>query len=177
MNKSVLILALFLTGCYSKGDFQASKVLDEKENVQSDLLIENEVLGTFETSVVGIQDGDTIELRLVYDGKKARDRRGKNLRIRFAHINCPERGKPYYKAAKIFTSDYCFGKEVKIIHSNEFDRYGRLIGEVILPDGQNLNKMLVINGLAVHFKKYSDSKEYAALEDKAKLLGIGIWGE
>jgi endonuclease YncB( thermonuclease family) len=62
------------------------------------------------------------------------------------------------------------------VHDNEFDRYGRLIGEVFLPDGKNLNKMLVQAGLAVHFKKYSDSEEYAQLEIIAQKERRGIWG-
>lgn len=177
MNKFVYAILILISGCYSNGDFNNSNTETPSQENQVSELIDDEVLGEIETSVVGIQDGDTIELRLVYNGKDAKERRGKNLRIRFAHIDCPERGQPFYKVAKVFTSDYCFGKEVKIIHDNEFDRYGRLVGEVILPDGENLNKLLVMYGLATHYKKYSDSEEYAKLEDDAKLEGVGIWGQ
>jgi micrococcal nuclease len=138
---------------------------------ENDTTFRNETV----SSVVAIQDGDTIELRLVYYGKEARNRDGKNLRIRLAHIDCNERGQPFYKVAKDFTSDRCFGKEVKIIHENEFDRYGRLIGEVILPDGTNLNQELVKAGLARHYKKYSHNEKYALLEEKARARRIGIW--
>ena len=37
-------------------------------------------LGEVKSVVVGIQDGDTIELRMVYNGENARNRKGKNLR-------------------------------------------------------------------------------------------------
>lgn len=125
--------------------------------------------------VIGIQDGDTIELRFIFDGKKAGLRKGMPLRIRLMHVNCPERGKPYYKVAKQFTSEKCFRKNVQIRHAGSFDRYGRLIGEVVLPDGKVLNKELVKVGYAVHFKKYSTSTEYANLEMEAQKKKIGIW--
>lgn len=128
-----------------------------------------------QSEVVGIQDGDTITLRIVSNNKNAGRRQGQNLRIRLAHVNCPEKGKPYYQEAKKFTSDMCFRKNVKIIHNHEFDRYGRLIGEVVLPNGKILNQELVKAGLAVHFKKYSSSISYALLEIKAQKAKMGIW--
>ena len=96
-------------------------------------------------------------------------------RIRFLHVNSPERGRPYYKIAKQFASDKCFRKKVRIRHAGNFDKYGRLLGEVVLPDGKILNKELVKEGLAVHFKKYSSSSEYANLEIQAQKKKIGIW--
>jgi micrococcal nuclease len=127
------------------------------------------------SKVVKITDGDTIALRFVFEGEKARQYKGKNLRIRFAHIDTPERGRDYYQVAKKFVIDACAGKEVTIIHDGEFDRYGRLIGEVILPDGRNLNKLEVANGLALHYKKYSNVEDYARLEEEAKKKGLEIW--
>lgn len=129
------------------------------------------------SDVVGIMDGDTIELRMVSNNPKAKTRIGKNLRIRLAHVNCPERGMPFYQNAKRFTSEKCFRKTVKIVHNDEFDRYGRLIGEVILPDGKNLNQELIKAGLATHYKKYSSSWSYARLEVEARVKKIGIWSK
>ena len=53
--------------------------------------------------------------------------------------------------------------------------YGQ--AEVILDDGTNLNKELVKQGLAWHFKKYSEDFEYSELETEAKKNKIGIWSE
>lgn len=125
--------------------------------------------------VIGIQDGDTIEMKFIFDGKKAGLRQGKAIRIRFLHINTPEKGMPFYKVAKQYTSEKSFHKIVQIKHTGEFDRYGRLLGEVILPNGSVLNKELVKKGLAVHFKKYSTSVEYANLEISAQKKKLGIW--
>ncbi|MCF2496326.1 thermonuclease family protein [Dyadobacter chenhuakuii] len=127
--------------------------------------------------VIAIQDGDTIELKFLYAGKKAGQRMGKPIRIRLLHVNCPERGRPYYKVAKQYTSQQCFRKTVQIRHAGNFDKYGRLLGEVVLPNGRILNKELVKAGLAVHFKKYSKSQEYANLEIQAKKQKVGIWSQ
>ncbi|PWJ57549.1 endonuclease YncB(thermonuclease family) [Dyadobacter jejuensis] len=135
----------------------------------------DKVPNPLKAEVIAIQDGDTIELKLIYTGKGAGQRTGKPIRIRFLHINCPERGRPYYNVAKQLVADRCFRQTVEIRHKGEFDRYGRLLGEVVLKNGEVLNKTLVENGLAVHFKKYSSDQEYAALEKKAQQQKIGIW--
>ena len=115
--------------------------------------------------VVGIKDGDTFVL--LKDGQE--------LVIRFEHIDCPEKKQPFGKVAKKFVSDKCFGKFVSLKGSLKPDRYNRIIAEVILEDGVNLNQELIKNGIAWHFKKYSSSTKYAQLEENARKLKIGIW--
>lgn len=144
---------------------------------QQQLRSNSDLPNPLKAEVIAIQDGDTIELKFIYSGKKAGRRMGKPVRIRFLHINCPERKMPFYSNAKQFTSEKCFRKTVSIRHNGEFDKYGRLLGEVVLPDGKVLNKELVKKGLAVHFKKYSKDQEYANLEIAAKKQKIGIWSQ
>lgn len=115
--------------------------------------------------VIGVKDGDTFVL--LKDGQE--------LVIRFEHIDCPEKKQPFGKVAKKFVSDKCFGKYVSLKGSLKPDRYNRIIAEVILEDGTNLNQELIENGLAWHFKKYSSSSKYAQLEENARKLKIGIW--
>jgi len=151
----------------------ASCALASEEGQQS--RSSSDLPNPLKAEVIGIQDGDTIELKFIYSGKRAGRRTGKPVRIRFLHINCPERSMPFYNNAKQFTSEKCFRKMVSIRHKGEFDKYGRLLGEVVLPDGKVLNKELVKKGLAVHFKKYSHDQEYANLEIAAKKQKLGIW--
>lgn len=117
--------------------------------------------------ITGIKDGDTFVLLL--DGKEQV--------VRLAHIDCPEKKQPFGNKAKRFASVCCSGKNVTLIHHHNYDRNKRLIAEVILEDGRNLNKELVKNGLAWHFKKYSRSAEYAALETAARLQKKGLWAD
>jgi micrococcal nuclease len=125
--------------------------------------------------VVGVADGDTITLRELATDPRAQKYLGKNLRIRLQHVDCPEKGEPFYQVAKQYTAQLCFQKKVSLIHQNRYDRYGRLLAEVILPDGRILNQELVKAGYAKHFKKYSSSAVYAGLEVKARSQRLGIW--
>lgn len=117
--------------------------------------------------VIGIKDGDTFVL--LVDGSP--------LTIRLAHIDSPERGQPFGSKAKQFASELCFGKMVTLVHTKEYDRNKRLIAEVILADGMNVNKELVRQGYACHFKRYSRDMSYDSLEREARAKLAGMWSD
>ena len=140
-----------------------SSCVDSKKNEK----IENKLPLSFEGKVTGIKDGDTY--KVFYNGSEQT--------VRLAHIDCPEKKQPFGSKAKQFASDICFGKNVFVKSEGKKDRYNRIIAEIILEDDTNLNKELVKNGYAWHFKKYSDNQEYAELEIKARNNQVGIWSE
>ncbi len=115
--------------------------------------------------VVAVKDGDTIDVLL----------NGKTQRVRFAHIDCPEKNQPYGTKARQFTSLACFGQTVSLVHTRQYDRNKRLLAEVITATGKNLNKELVKAGLAWHFKKYSTDTTYANLETASRKAKNGLW--
>lgn len=121
---------------------------------------------TFSGKVVAIKDGDTIEV--LHEGKA--------IRVRLAHIDCPEKGQPFGNNAKQFASDLCFDGIVRVEQTDRPDRYGRLIAEVFF-EGECLNKELVRAGLAWHFLKYSNDVEYARLERDARSRKAGLWSD
>lgn len=127
----------------------------------------NNYPSSFYAKVIGIKDGDTIEV--LFDKNP--------IVIRLEHIDCPEKRQPFGNKAKQFASDFCFGKMVTIISKGKKDRYQRLIAEVKNKNGKILNKELVKNGLAMHYKKYSKEKEYDLLEKFAKENKIGLWSQ
>ena len=55
------------------------------------------------------------------------------------------------------------------------DRNGRLLGEVVLPDGRSLNQELVRAGYAWWFRKYSRDVRLARLEEEARQDRRGLW--
>lgn len=116
--------------------------------------------------VIGVKDGDTIEV--YFDGKSET--------IRLLDIDCPEKKQAFGTKAKQFTSDLCFGKEVKIVSNRKRDRYKRLLGTVYIDD-LNLNEELLKAGLAWHFKKYSNKSHYAKLENTARANKSGLWND
>jgi len=121
---------------------------------------------TFSGKVVAIKDGDTIEV--LYAGKA--------IRVRLAHVDCPEKGQPYGSRAKEYASDLCYSRVVKVVHTDKPDRFGRIIAEVFI-DGRCLNKELVRVGLAWHFVKYSSDAGYARLEKDARSRRVGLWSD
>lgn len=117
--------------------------------------------------VIGVKDGDTVEILM--DGKPQV--------VRLSHIDCPEKKQPFGNNAKQFASDLCFGKKVKLSTGWKKDRNKRLLAEIILSNGKNLNKELVKNGFAWHYKKYSKDNSYDDLEKQARNLKLGLWND
>ncbi|MDO4764084.1 MAG: thermonuclease family protein [Flavobacteriaceae bacterium] len=116
--------------------------------------------------ITAVKDGDTF--KVLYQKRE--------ITVRLAHIDCPEKRQAFGTKAKQYASDLCFGRLVGIKHNGKKDRNGRIIGEVFVGN-LNVNQELVKQGLAWHFKKYSKSKEYAQLENSARKRKVGIWSE
>ena len=53
--------------------------------------------------VIGVKDGDT--MAILFENKQ--------IVVRLAHIDTPEKNQPFGLKAKQFASDFCFGKTVK----------------------------------------------------------------
>ncbi len=119
---------------------------------------------TLEGKVVRILDGDTIELLVDKTPH----------RIRFYAIDTPEKNQAFGNNAREFTAEHSFQKDVKVIVRDK-DRYGRIVGEVILPDGRNLNHELLKAGLAWWYRDYSDDPKLLEMELKAREQKIGLW--
>jgi len=111
-----------------------------------------------------VSDGDTIAVM----------RDGAPVKVRLAGIDCPEKAQPWGSKAKQFTAA-AVGNKVVIVKTTGSDRYGRLIGEVITPEGKNLNQELLRAGLAWHYKQYSTDPTLAALETEAREARRGLW--
>jgi micrococcal nuclease len=121
---------------------------------------------TFTGRVIGITDGDT--LRILRGGRPAT--------VRLRGIDAPERGQPYATRAQQYLVGLAFGR-VATVESNASDRYGRLVADVRLPDGQSLNQELVRAGYAWWFRRYSADAALARLEAKARIARRGLWAD
>lgn len=114
--------------------------------------------------MVGVKDGDTIELL----------RNGRKITVRLYGVDTPEKAQAYGQRARQFTAALVFGKHVRLIVHNT-DRYGRTVGTVILPDGSSLNEELVRQGYAWHYKAYAQDRNLANAEADARRLKRGLW--
>jgi len=137
-------------------------------NPLEDSLIPSLKNKTFQAKVIGISDGDTMEV--LYQNNP--------IKIRLAHIDCPEKRakQPFGNNAKKALSDLCFGQMVTV-KADKYDRYKRLIAVVINHKKQVVNQEMIKQGFAWHYKKYSSDSLYANLEATAKRNKIGLWSD
>ena len=125
------------------------------------------VFSEFSGQVVGVIDGDTIDV--LHNGQAER--------IRLNGIDCPERGQAYGKKAKQFTSGLVFGKQVRV-NALKKDRHGRTVADVLLLDGTSVSHELVKAGLAWWYKQYAKHDEtLAQLEGEAREQKRGLWAD
>ena len=74
--------------------------------------------------VVGISDGDTLTLL---------DANNTQHKIRLSGIDSPEKGQPFGQVCKQSLSDLAYDRVVAV-ESTKLDRYGRVIGKVLVSD-------------------------------------------
>lgn len=119
---------------------------------------------SFSGMVVKVSDGDTIEV--MQDGRVEK--------VRLSGIDCPEEKQSFGREAKRFTSGLA-AQKIVTVKVETTDRYGRTVGEVVLPDGKSLNRELVSAGYAWWFRKYSSDTTLGQLESKARASRLGLW--
>jgi endonuclease YncB( thermonuclease family) len=120
----------------------------------------------FTGRVVGVTDGDT--LRVLHARHPET--------VRLVGVDAPEKRQAYGERAKRFAADLAFDRTVTVRASGR-DRNGRLLGEVVLPDGRSLNQELVRAGYAWWFRKYSRDARLARLEEEARASRRGLWAD
>lgn len=121
----------------------------------------------FTGEVVGVLDGGTIEVV----------RKGKTERIRFHGIDCPEKSQSYGDDAKQATSTLVFAMKVTIEPHGK-DKQRRIMADVLLADGTNVNHELVKEGWCWWYRKVApDNAELEQLELEAREAKKGLWAD
>jgi endonuclease YncB( thermonuclease family) len=122
--------------------------------------------------VVGVTDGDTIA---VLDSTNVLHK------VRLSGIDAPEKAQPFGQKSKQSLSDCAYDKTATI-QGDKLDRYGRLVGKVLV-SGVDCNIRQINLGLAWHYKKYMNEQApddrliYAQAEDDAHGKRTGLWGD
>jgi endonuclease YncB( thermonuclease family) len=137
---------------------------------------------SFEPRVVGVLDGDTIDVRAG---------NAPPYRIRLAGIDAPEKGQAFGDNSKKNLSDWVFQKVVRIEWDKK-DRYGRILGKVFVtrpdvcakapcPETFDVNLAQISSGYAWHYKQYeneqskTDRQMYEKAEQDARKQKLGLW--
>ena len=98
-------------------------------------------------------------------------------RIRLSGIDCPDKGQAFDNHTKHAASDLAFRIEVTI-QTHGLDKYKRTLGDVILPDGMNLNQELVKEGWCWWYRKYAPGDTVLErLEAAAREARKGLWAD
>jgi len=120
---------------------------------------------SFTGEVYRVVDGDSIEIFF----------NEQPMLISLHGIDCPDRKQAYSAAAKRFTTELVFQKEVEVVVVDQ-DQLGRISGEVLLPDGRSLNQELVKAGLAWWSREQApEDRKLEALEKAARKSKKGLW--
>ncbi|MFP4011694.1 MAG: thermonuclease family protein [Spirochaetaceae bacterium] len=120
---------------------------------------------TLSAMIIEVRDGDTVEV----------DTGSAVEAVRLHGIDAPESDQPYGGRATAFTEERSPGLPV-IVEVIDRDRYGRLVGEVVLPDGESLNEALVEAGYAWWYRRYAPEDEaLRRLEEEAREAERGLW--
>lgn len=114
--------------------------------------------------VVGVSDGDTVS---IIDAQRNRHK------VRLHGIDAPEKAQPFGQVAKRHLSDLVYGKTVTVVEKGQ-DKYRRTLGVVML-NGNDVNALMVRDGLAWAYRKYS--RDYEQQEGEARTARRGLWGD
>lgn len=148
----LVALVLILPGCARGEDSTARRI--EVDSVDG-------IRGRIER----VFDGDSFVMRS--DGRK--------VEVRVFGIDAPEKGQPFSKKARTRSKELLEGEDVVIEVTTPRDVHGRVVGNVFLADGRNYAHVIVGEGLAWQFRRYSKDPTVAALEREARGDRRGLW--
>lgn len=145
---------------------EISKIILVKLYILPILVLFYSLSDTYLAKVIGITDGDSIIILT---------KNNTQLKIRLEGIDCPENKQAFGQQAKQTTAALCFNKMVRIVSTGK-DRYGRTLAFIYVGD-LCINKELLKQGMAWHYKKYNKDIELAKIENEAKAHKIGLWSQ
>jgi endonuclease YncB( thermonuclease family) len=125
---------------------------------------------TLSGRVIKLTDGDTLTVL---------DASFQQHPIRLIGIDAPEREQPFGTVSGNHLGKLVFGRQVSVTYEDQ-DRYGRTLGKVLI-NGQDINLVQILAGLAWHYKAYADEQSpkdravYAAAEKDAQSRHCGLW--
>jgi endonuclease YncB( thermonuclease family) len=118
--------------------------------------------------VTRVSDGDTLRLT---------PNDGPPVMVRLLGIDAPERNQPHGPEALAVLEQLVAGEQVTVESANR-DRYGRLVGEVLLPDGRRVTHEVVRLGSAWWSCEHArNDLRLRALEAEARVARRGLWAQ
>lgn len=134
-------------------------------------------------TVTWIYDGDTLEVdphgkvRLIGIDSPERENSSRDNYLIKKGISAA-RQRTIYQQAKAFNITHVKNRQITLtLDDPERDRYGRLLAYLHLPDGRMLNRVLLEQGLAVVYRRFSFrlKEAFLAAETEAMKNKQGLW--
>lgn len=127
----------------------------------------NQAVETFEGRVVKVKDGDTLGVM----------KNGREVPIRIAYIDAPEKNQDFGQVSKKTLSDLCYGTQATI-QVNSFDQRTQRYVATANCRGQDVSSYMVANGLAWVYVEYARGQDVLkALEMEARRSRAGLWSQ
>ncbi|MEW6542339.1 MAG: thermonuclease family protein [Nitrospirota bacterium] len=148
---AVVAMALWLAGCGGERSLPPDVPLP---------------IGMARAKVVKVLEGDTVAVV---------SRNGVEQTIRLLSVDCPEADQPFGRESAQMTAELTLGRDVVITEMGR-DRSQRILGEIRLADGRQLNRELVSAGACWWSRKYApDDRTLRELEASARSNRRGLW--
>lgn len=120
---------------------------------------------TLTCRVVSITDGDTFTCLTTNN---------QQIKVRLAEIDAPEDHQPFGKKSRQRLASLIHQRHIKLAVTGE-DRYHRTLATVYNSQGQNVNLIMVQQGMAWAYKQYTTTPIYAQAEQIARNKRLGLW--
>lgn len=120
----------------------------------------------FVARVLTVHEGDRLTIH----------HQGRKDMVYLRSVDCPELKQPYGKQAKHATAAYIANREV-VVRDLKRDHQGRMIADILLPDGRQIAHELVKEGLAWVQPDWSGDQSLKDMEELARAAGTGLWAE
>jgi len=164
MRNALIIFCLSLL--YSCDYFDYVRTMGDAETIELEMPEEDIALYDTNGYVLYLKDGDSFVM--LNDQKQ-------EVEVRLVDIDAPEKYQPFSNKSKAFLAKLIKGKEVGVNYKT-IDRYNRILGHVYA-DGAYINLEMLRSGMAWHFRKYSNDKEFRRVSDSAQEHSVGLWSD